>query len=369
MASLKSTVAALSLILTISAPSASAQKMVESSWVELVDYACFGARSGQAATITLPNDIKAEKFRFHHLSGTVQCAGHDLAPSYWGCSENVLGLIVTPEGDKSQEIIPWTGAPDYTKHDPWPHANWYRIAGLKVAVKEDLVLHADPDATIKAGKYHVWYAEDLADISLGDNSGTSCFSMSYLPVEGSITTTTATTTTYIGEYNNEFFASVAEDIAQLKKDIMAINNALTRIEDDRTLDLDTVGQLSIRMALAEDYILTVNDTAIAAQQGLDDLASTFQAADEKNKESNALLTKIKDALASGITNTAFMTRGDSCTSGSCDPVVASSNSGDLELLSTNVQMKTKTCGDLNMCDMASILTDIAKSLQDLDKLE
>ena len=134
---------------------------------------CFGARDNRFGKFLVPSSGKLASVKLIHVYGYVTCDnGKAYHWSYWGCgqhsslSKHVDAAITTSSGSV---LLPSSQFISDKTH------KWSLIPGFN-SLSPELVLSAfyNPPSVTRGQELRLWYGEDLANSSEGDNGGTSC---------------------------------------------------------------------------------------------------------------------------------------------------------------------------------------------------
>jgi len=129
---------------------------------------CFGARGNQFGRFYIPpggGNIGAIKLVY--LYGYVSCAAQDYTRwSHWGCSGQEISIAITTSANHillpASQLI--------------PHAHlWSKIPGYDSQSPELVLTFFNHPRQMTSGQeLRLWYGEDLASYTEGDNGGRVC---------------------------------------------------------------------------------------------------------------------------------------------------------------------------------------------------
>jgi len=117
---------------------------------------CAGARDEQHGAIDLPAGTCVKEITMNHMSGYVSCRGASHGNSNFGCDADAAIAMVWTQKDQRNIIIDG------------------RSSNSLSANKKTLHMHLSQPKKV-SGPLDLWYSEDLADASEGDNHGKSCY--------------------------------------------------------------------------------------------------------------------------------------------------------------------------------------------------
>ena len=141
------------------------------------DPVCFRAKDDQYGAFEMTKTGNVKAMKLVHRKGSIKCNRHYDA-SYWSCTNlkqyanNTFMTIITTADKKAllpkEEELLNKGGCSKKKH-------FYVLEGIKQgSTKLVLSSHSSPLRLLKNQQLQIWYGQDWADCSEGNNSGTAC---------------------------------------------------------------------------------------------------------------------------------------------------------------------------------------------------
>ncbi|XP_015762308.1 PREDICTED: uncharacterized protein LOC107341400 isoform X3 [Acropora digitifera] len=143
-------------------------------WILASPLVCFGAKGDSYGWFTAPINGSLVAVKLVHRFGYVSCAVRDGTYwSFWGCGENnvygIKALVATVITDDHNRIL----MPP-TQLEKISYLKWYKIPGYNSQSPEIILSRFSPTSVYRGKRLRLWYGEDLANLSEGDNGGKVC---------------------------------------------------------------------------------------------------------------------------------------------------------------------------------------------------
>ena len=144
-------------------------------WILASPLVCFGAKGNSNGWFTTPVSGNLVAVKLVHLFGYVSCHVYDgTFWSFWGCGENnshglkaLVDTVITD--DHNRILMPPTQLVKYHGR-----LKWYKIPGYNSQSPEIVLSRFSPTSVARGQRLRLWYGEDLANLSEGDNGGKVC---------------------------------------------------------------------------------------------------------------------------------------------------------------------------------------------------
>ena len=134
---------------------------------------CFGAKGNTNGWFTALTSGNLVAVKLVHLFGYVSCHVNDgTFWSFWGCGENhglkaLVDTVITD--DHNNILMPPT---ELVKNHGL--VKWSKIPGYNSQSPEIVLSRFSPTSVGRGQRLRLWYGEDLANLSEGDNGGKVC---------------------------------------------------------------------------------------------------------------------------------------------------------------------------------------------------
>ena len=134
---------------------------------------CFGARNSQYGSFDVPYGGKIAAVKLIYLSGYVTCSGQISHYSFWGCGDhpqvkNHVSLAITTSSNSllmpPNEFFTFSGGA----------GKWSELPGYKSFSPEIILPRFSPYSVSSGQELRLWFGEDFADHTEGDNRGLVC---------------------------------------------------------------------------------------------------------------------------------------------------------------------------------------------------
>lgn len=141
-------------------------------WILASPLVCFGAKDNTNGWFTAPISGNLVAVKLVHLFGYVSCDVSDgTFWSFWGCGENQalkaqVDIVITD--DHNNILMPPT---QLVKNHS---VKWSKIPGYNSQSPEIVLSRFSPTSVHRGKRLRLWYGEDLANLSEGDNGGKVC---------------------------------------------------------------------------------------------------------------------------------------------------------------------------------------------------
>ena len=144
-------------------------------WILASSLVCFGAKGDSYGWFTAPIGGNLVAVKLVHRFGYVSCDVRvSTYWSFWGCGENkykgVNALVDTVITDNHNRIL----MPPSQLEKDLGGFKWYKIPGYNSQSPEIVLSRFSPTSVHRGKRLHLWYGEDLANLSEGDNGGKVC---------------------------------------------------------------------------------------------------------------------------------------------------------------------------------------------------
>ena len=136
---------------------------------------CFGARSNSYGSFTAPITGNLVAVKLVHRFGYVSCHVHVSTHwSFWGCGENnskgLKALVDTVITDDHNRVL----MPPTQLEKDLGGFKWNKVPGYNSQSPEIVLSRFSPTSVHRGKRLRLWYGEDLANLSEGDNVGRVC---------------------------------------------------------------------------------------------------------------------------------------------------------------------------------------------------
>ena len=142
-------------------------------WILASPLVCFGARSNSYGSFTAPTGGNLVAVKLVHRFGYVSCDDRDgIFWSFWGCGEHhaLKAMVDTVITDDHNRIL----MPPTQLEKSIDGLKWYKIPGYNSQSPEIVLSRFSPTSVARGQRLRLWYGEDLANLSEGDNGGKVC---------------------------------------------------------------------------------------------------------------------------------------------------------------------------------------------------
>ncbi|XP_015762288.1 PREDICTED: uncharacterized protein LOC107341400 isoform X1 [Acropora digitifera] len=147
----------------------------QGQWILASPLVCFGTKGDSYGWFTAPINGSLVAVKLVHRFGYVSCQVYDGENwSFWGCGElkykGVNRLVDTVITDDHNRIL----MPPRQFEKIIDGLKWYKIPGYNSQSPEIILSRFSPTSVYRGKRLRLWYGEDLANLSEGDNGGKVC---------------------------------------------------------------------------------------------------------------------------------------------------------------------------------------------------